>query len=1599
MPQVYGGFECHEQVDKGPFHEVWRATAAGEAPPGSCQVRIIRHPGGSLPGPPEWEETCRRQLARWEVQQRAAAADPQCFASVHPPSPDRHESGVFLVTDYFPLDLARVITGAFVIESLHLHTIVSRIYAAMMSIERNLGRPHGRINAESVLLDTTRISTKSRVVLAEPESDDEIVPEAARSRDIRALGELIYCLTTRERHAPERGSPPPDIAPFERYRRHARRWHALCTEMLDVTPAIDLDELRRMRYPQRFPKPDDQSALQFIGAAAAIAAVFIGTWVYNSSQVAAPIAGPLIEPLTGILSTDDLEKLECRDCPLDELSQTVSTILETYGRDARESAETHMTSLEGWREGEVGRTRVRDFDVAVTQIEAMLKPPQSPDAATASTGAGISIDEQALAEAGAAYAAALAGLKTYNSTATSVAADLRSLQSGALSLKSLLNNLGGTDAKILVEGEERELSDVVEVWYSILTVPPKAQEAASASEFISGIRPALTAAGRSLTSISSDFNANQQENYLLDGRNFTQAEVTARSADYIADYWNNLSAQKLEEANQLRGLARSMESSDQRVQGLIERLRGLDGLSPDAQAAVTGNIAQLEAYNWPSSPEDLKEDLWSKASLDERRQLRETALAVKAEIDQRNTQITTIEGGIDGLRLDPDKDPRKTLAIRLGTLRTRIGAQPGDGSFEVPPRDGVDARDHADYDQAVAGLREEQAATRMDLTSYEPLLDTGNPAWTVGNEPAIRERISKIPEQLLAHSKSLDVIEADILNRFAKPDPARMRETLLASVGPDTGDVFQPLQAKVRQRIQRASRLSEEALIEELQSIDKLWSTIVLLRQAYESLEQADGLDAESFDEFARLWIDSLVDGFDFIDEEKYGLLQDYFVKLTGVSRELKQVHSYIVRLTPLEQDIEVRVEDGTQSIPLRSLVVDTFESFESAVVERPFGRGQVFSEGEQISALRRFVEQVRAWDDSVAVNASSLTLWQAQGRRSAWEFARERFDESSGDWTDYLRWYAYVDGFLAFEQQFERRVDLDLDELEVDRQMYDFADRLAQRNQMSDRIPENLHATRVSDYVTQNWSGIARVRSSLGVQTSSTSEMLRQAGDESLNDGRRVGFVLLAVDEFADEIEAMTAVGQEPEREQVDRFAESVAAVRDSVDPVWRSYIGDQQRGIIHALEVIRPSGAVRKGGPDESAWKRSTEPGGVIRFVPTGNIGGIAADAAAIEFLEVPEGRIYLQRTELSLGQFMAILASAPDSQYREFIASQVRCPDEDASPSELARLIDWGDFEEVRGYFLYSAGSSDYELVPALTWVRPTRGVIDRTDDVDWTSVNGWVDHINHIYAPSLDARWWGESGKGRWPGTAGLNQPLHNVSFAGASAIAEAIGCRLPTPEEWGYALDQYQASVSGIMDVASRWNTSDQTWKSQQDFADGSPAIERPQPYAGSFINRAVGASLPPNQFAWPAGAAATNDGWLWLRPVGREPEDAGQPGFHDLVGNVAEWADQSAGSRTLDVLQDVMYQVNTSEAPVMGVSAMSGNAAPGASHTFDMIAPRRGRGAPRAVDLTTLFSDVGLRLTYDVLGARGTSAPGSRHVELRSAIEEVLSGPADQSPG
>ena len=170
-------------------------------------------------------------------------------------------------------------------------------------------------------------------------------------------------------------------------------------------------------------------------------------------------------------------------------------------------------------------------------------------------------------------------------------------------------------------------------------------------------------------------------------------------------------------------------------------------------------------------------------------------------------------------------------------------------------------------------------------------------------------------------------------------------------------------------------------------------------------------------------------------------------------------------------------------------------------------------------------------------------------------------------------------------------------------------------------------------------------------------------------------------------------------------------------------------------------------------------------------------------------------------------------------------------------------------------------------------------------------------------------------GAAPAKPGAEQPMQQITPWAAMYFRALLGCRLPTSDEWKAS---YEKSESEPRGAAGRVEPAPAGWLAEHEYARKIAAKGLQYPDQGIFWSptsssraspptppnpgRAARlAKLAPARISNGAGVYPTSQ--IWFRKVGAQPgvspPGQGNGGFHDLVGNVAEYVFDAPGANAV----------------------------------------------------------------------------------------------------
>ncbi len=361
-----------------------------------------------------------------------------------------------------------------------------------------------------------------------------------------------------------------------------------------------------------------------------------------------------------------------------------------------------------------------------------------------------------------------------------------------------------------------------------------------------------------------------------------------------------------------------------------------------------------------------------------------------------------------------------------------------------------------------------------------------------------------------------------------------------------------------------------------------------------------------------------------------------------------------------------------------------------------------------------------------------------------------------------------------------------------------------------------------------------------------------------------------------------------------------------------------------VRALVEKPPSADLSKFGPGAAGWL--FQPGKDGAAVYTWSRGGVDHTLTFLPVKSSSETGLFICTSELSVGLFIDAISAA--NRWEDVRRAMSNRPEPGLPDARIGpRPWVWRRAPEV---IALSRSASDDK---SLGWLSGVSGLGD-----------------NLYYSPELS----------RQPAAPSLDSPMQYLSPVAAVIAAKALGCRIPTAEEWTAALGEKPATG----------NVRDASWKKQFSHVQTLVAkgFDVPGPGSGAF--RPFGTAKPS---AADEGAAVTDadDGFLWFAPI-----NSGAGAFEHLLGNVAEYVTEDAAGLDAIAGPDGVYAAaeRAEKVKVIGGSAIAPPS----------IDPR----VPQAVGRTQArggFADVGLRLAFPAPRSGGGSETDWRKQVLGQA--------------
>lgn len=233
------------------------------------------------------------------------------------------DSVAFVATPACDLTLDELLRSRAAGDERRLWAIVAGILDGLIEIEDLAGRPHGALSASSVRVDLSPREPWAKAVLDAPAPQSKLRVHSARADDASALGELVVHLATGMEAETLGGWPLPDAAGWRRLRRGSG-WRELANSLLDPGGAHGASALREARARIEPLRPRSHGKPVLAASAAMLVVVISAVVLLVTCPWCTPKGTPAnIEQLVSLMEmnhywTNELEAIARRDQYSDE---------------------------------------------------------------------------------------------------------------------------------------------------------------------------------------------------------------------------------------------------------------------------------------------------------------------------------------------------------------------------------------------------------------------------------------------------------------------------------------------------------------------------------------------------------------------------------------------------------------------------------------------------------------------------------------------------------------------------------------------------------------------------------------------------------------------------------------------------------------------------------------------------------------------------------------------------------------------------------------------------------------------------------------------------------------------------------------------------------------------------------------------------------------------------------------------------------------------------------------------------------------------------------------------------------------------------------
>jgi formylglycine-generating enzyme required for sulfatase activity len=237
MP-IFGRYEVVSELHAGTPASVFRAKLVDGKTP-HFVVKLAQFEEAE-------PELLRQEVAaffeRVRAQKQSGANPNGHWAFIHHFA--KTPGGAFYVSDLYPASVATLLSQQLILTARELTRLVAGIVAGLQTMRSILGRAHGSLKPENILLSSLRLE-KAQVALTDP-APDVVAGQVGEAGDLQALGKILFQLIEHRAPVGDSDFTVPSTPQWRRLGPSGEGWRQLCADLL--TPQHEkteghLDEL------------------------------------------------------------------------------------------------------------------------------------------------------------------------------------------------------------------------------------------------------------------------------------------------------------------------------------------------------------------------------------------------------------------------------------------------------------------------------------------------------------------------------------------------------------------------------------------------------------------------------------------------------------------------------------------------------------------------------------------------------------------------------------------------------------------------------------------------------------------------------------------------------------------------------------------------------------------------------------------------------------------------------------------------------------------------------------------------------------------------------------------------------------------------------------------------------------------------------------------------------------------------------------------------------------------------------------------------------------------------------------------------------------